>query len=74
MAAEQIMTHAILQAAIGATKAAIMAITEVDNQMKNTRPVHPMEKSGGPALKQPTFDLKAADKYQELSCHVMSFP
>ena len=66
MAAEQSMTHAIMQAVIEATKAAIMAIREADNLVNNARPVHTGPRSGSLALKQSTSDCKGPNKYQEL--------
>ena len=66
MSAEQSMTETIMQSEIKATKAAIMAVTGVDKPVNITRPVHTALRSGSPALKQPKFDWKAAEKYQEL--------
>ena len=61
------MPRDIMQAAIEAVKATIMAIREVDNLISNARLVRMEPRSGGPALKQPIFDWKAANKYLELS-------
>ena len=61
MAVEQSMAEALMQAATEAAKAAFMAIREEDNMVNNARPVHKVPRSGGPMLKQPTFQLKAAD-------------
>ena len=66
MAAEQSMTQTITQAAIKTAKAAIIAIREADIPFNNNRLVHTVPRSGSPALKQPTFDWKVADKSQEL--------
>ena len=44
-----------------------MALREVDNLVKNAIPVHAAPRSGGSALKQSTFDWKAADEYKELA-------
>ena len=66
MAAEQSMAWAIMQVTTEATKVAIMAVRVADNPVTSARPVHTMPRSGGLALRQPMFDLKAAEKYQEL--------
>ena len=66
MAAEQSMTQAIIQEAIKGTKAAIIAVGEIDSSVNNARPVYAIIRSGGPTLKEATFDLRPADKYQEL--------
>ena len=77
MEAEQSMTQAIIQTRIESAKAAIMAVREVDNLVNNASPVHTAPRSGGPMLKQPTFDWKVAGKYQELcsiSCLEATIP
>ena len=51
-----------MQAVIKATKAAIIAVTEAVNPVKNARPVHAMPRAGGPELRQLTLDWKATDK------------
>ena len=55
-----------MQAVIEAAKAAIMAVREANNPVSNARPIHAVLISCSPALKHPTFDLKVAEKYQEL--------
>ena len=62
MAAEEHVTQVITQAA----KAAIMADKEVDITVNVITPVKVLPRTGSPALKQKTSDLKAIDKYQEL--------
>ena len=66
MAADQSMTQAIMQVAIEATKAVVMAVIEVDNPVNNARPIHVMPRSGILALRQPTLAWNVADKFQEL--------
>ena len=66
MPAEQGMTQAITQAAIEATKTAIRAVRETYDPVNNARPMHTALRSGESTLKQPTFDLIATDKYQDL--------
>ena len=43
-----------------------MTDKEAENALNAARLVQLMLRTGGPALKQPMFDWKAADKYQEL--------
>ena len=62
MRAKQNMTQANTQAA----KAAIMAAKEAQNPVNIARTVQVMLRTDGPALQQPTFDAKAADRSQEL--------
>ena len=63
MATEQIMSEAITKALAEATRVVIQAMAEAQvEQMSNT--VGP--KIGSPAMKQPTFDWDAEDKYSEL--------
>ena len=69
MVAEQKVTQEIMPTALEATKAAIMAMGEAENPVKNTRPLHAAPRSGDPALKQPIFDYNATEKYQEL-CNI----
>ena len=66
MAAEQGMIQAIMQAVTETSKADIVAIREAEKTVNNARPVHAAPRSGSPAQKQPTFDWKVQDKYQEL--------
>ena len=67
MAPEQSMTSAITQAAIQATKAAIMAVREAEAPAKHGRPLHIVPRGSGLALRQPPFHWKAQDKYNELN-------
>ena len=46
MAAEQSMVKAVMQAAIEATKAAVMAVREADNPVISARPIQRMPRSG----------------------------
>ena len=64
MATKQNMMQAITQTAIQAGKAAIMAVKEIENPVNATRLVQIMPKTGGPTLKQQTFNCKVANKYQ----------
>ena len=64
MAADQGMT--VMQAVIKAAKAAMMAVREAENLVNNAIPMHTLPRSGIPALRQTTFYLKVADKYQDL--------
>ena len=57
------MIQAITQAAIEAAKAEIMSVKEIENPVKTAISVQVMPRTGSPALKQSTFDWKAADKY-----------
>ena len=66
MASDQSMTQAITQAAIEATKVAIMAVREVEGPIES-RPVHVVPRKRWPALRQPTFDWKAQNKYKHLN-------
>ena len=59
------MTQAITQTVAGAAKAT-MVVREAEGPTKSRRPVHAVSRSSGPALKQPTFNWKAQDKYDEL--------
>ena len=63
MATEQIMSEAIAKAVAEATRVAMQAMAEAQvEQMHNmTGP-----KIGSPAMKQPTFDWDAEDKYNKL--------
>ena len=51
---------------IEAVNASIMAVREVDNLVKNARPIYTAPRSFNQALKQLMFDWKTADNYQEL--------
>ena len=66
MAAEWSMGQAIMQAAIEAIKGAILAVREADNPVNGVRPIHTIPRLDSLVWRQPTFDWKAADKYQEL--------
>ena len=66
MATEQSMTQMIMQAAIKGTKSVIMVVREADNLVNNAKPIQAMPRSSSPVLRQPTFDWKASNKYQEL--------
>ena len=55
-----------MQAVIKAAKAEIMTVREADNLVINARPIPAMPRSGGLVLREPMFDWKVADKYQEL--------
>ena len=59
MVTEWSMTQAIKQAAIQATKVAIMA------HRKAVRPIQVSMRICGPTLNQPTIDLKAPNKYHD---------
>ena len=43
-----------------------MGIRETENLIKPVRPVQVILRTSGQTLKQPTYDWKTADKYQEL--------
>ena len=43
-----------------------MVVRKADNPVNNARPIHARPGSGGPVLRQITFDWKVADKYREL--------
>ena len=60
------MAQAIMQAPIKAANSEIMAVREANNLVNNVRPIQTTPKSGDPALRQPTFDWKVANKYQEM--------
>ena len=55
-----------MQVVIGVTKTAIMAVRETDNPVNNAIPIHVMPRSGDSVLRQPIFDWKGAEKYQQL--------
>ena len=46
-------------------KSGIISIREADNMVNNGRPLHAALRSDSPALRQPTFDCKVGDKYQD---------
>ena len=60
------MTQVIMQASFEADKAAIVAVREADNPVSIAKPIHTMPSSGVHALRQPTFDCEAVNKYWEL--------
>ena len=66
MTAEQSITQAIMQALIDTAKAANVAIRKSENLVNNARPVHAAARSDGPVLRQPTFDWKVTNIYQEV--------
>ena len=59
-------TQVIKEAVIEATKAAIIVIRVMDNLVNNAKPINAMPRLGNPALRQPIFDWKVANKYQKL--------
>ena len=61
----QNMTQANTQAVMEAGKAAKMAV-EAESQVNTARSVQEMPRASSPGLKQPIFDWKAKDKYEEL--------
>ena len=65
MATEESLVEAVMQAAGKAAKVAIMMVREADNLVKNARPIHIIPRSSGKVLRQPMFDLKDTNKYQE---------
>ena len=58
------MTQAITQAVTEPAKAAIMVVRETDAPSKEMSTTN-STKSKWPALRQPTFDWKVQDKYNE---------
>ena len=71
MVAQQSMTQAITEAALEAAKVATMVVKEVKNSVNTARSVQVMPRTGKPALIQPTFDWKEAEKHQELQSYKM---
>ena len=63
MTAKQIMMQAITQTD---TKEAITPGKETENPVDTAKLGQVIPRTGGLALKQPTFNWKAADKYKEL--------
>ena len=63
MAAKQSMIQVITQADM---EVVIMVVKGAENPVNAPRSVHKSPRPDGPALKQPTFSWKAADKYPEL--------
>ena len=55
-----------MQAATKAIKAAMMAVREAVIPISNARPIYTLPRSSNPASRQPIFDWKAIEKYQEL--------
>ena len=43
-----------------------MGERQADKPINNAGPMHTMPRSCGPLLKQPTFDWKVVEKYEEL--------
>ena len=60
------MRHAILQAAIKASKVAITAVRGAKTTVNNARPIPALPRMDGPLLKQPIFAKKVPDKKCEL--------
>ena len=56
MTAEQSMAQAIKQAEIQAIKAAVMAVREADNLIKNARSMNITPRLGATMLRQSIFD------------------
>ena len=63
MASEQMMSKAITRAVAEATRVALQTMAEAQAE-RTQNAAGP--KLGGPAMKQPTFDWEAPDKYCEL--------
>ena len=63
MASEQIMSEAIARAVAEATRIALQTMVEAQAERTHNGSG---PKLGGPAVKQPTFDWDAQDKYSEL--------
>ena len=61
------MTQAITQAAIKATKAAIISAGEVEKHVKNPMTSHQKPRVSSLISNQPTFKCKAPYKYHDLS-------
>ena len=59
------MMQAITWGVAEATNTAILAVKEAKSTGKHVR-TQPLPRMSGIALKQPTFDWKAQDKYNEL--------
>ena len=63
MASEQMMSEAITSSVAEATRVALQTMTEAwEERIQNVAG----PKLGSPAMKQPTFDWEAPDKYSEL--------
>ena len=65
MTAEQSMVQALTQAEIESVKATLLCCERV-SPAETRRVVHAAPRSSKPSLKQPTFNWKVADKYNEL--------
>ena len=61
MATKQNMMQTITQAATESTKAAVIAVKEVENAVNTARSVQVMPRTVSPALKQPSLDWKATN-------------
>ena len=58
MASQKDMRWTIMQTAIEANKAAIMAVREAEIPVNNTRSLQTVLRMGGPTLNYPSFDQK----------------
>ena len=67
MASKESMTQVLSWVAIKAAKTAIMAMTEAEGLSKSRRASHLVERASRPTMRQPTFDWKAQDKFNELN-------
>ena len=66
MESEQSNAQTIMQAVFEPAKAATMAVREAEDPTKSRRPVHEVPRTNGSALRKPTFNWKAQDKYNKL--------
>ena len=66
VATGQSMAKVNRKTVIKVTKAVIMAVREADSLVNNGRQIPAISTLGSSALRQPMFDWKVADKYQEL--------
>ena len=66
MASDQSMTQAITQTAAEVAKVAIMGVREAEGPTESRIPVHILPRANGLAMREPTIDRKAQDKYNEL--------
>ena len=73
MASKQHTAQAITESVIEAAKAVIMAVTETEKHIEKARTIWPTPRGNGLVLEQPTFDLKAPDKYLELNTFEIKF-
>ena len=66
MATEQSMAQATTHAANEGIKAELATVREVGNPVNNARIIHTIPRSSTPMPRQPTFEWKPLDKFQEL--------